>query len=75
MAREELAAGTNLSLYPVREHCFVYHPVSKTHVVIVAVLRQGRDIPAILDKGHHQIRRELEEIMDRIALGEIKITT
>lgn len=74
MPRGDLAGGTELSLYPVREHYLVYHPVSKNHVVILAVLRQGRDIPAILNKGHRQIRRGLEEITNKIARGEIKIT-
>lgn len=58
-SREELAGGTGLSLYPVREHYLVYEPLAKNQIVIVAILRQGRDIPSILNKGKHVIVREL----------------
>lgn len=57
--REELAGGTGLRIYPVREHYFVYEPLGEGKIVIVAVLRQGRDIPTVLSKGKHVIMREL----------------
>jgi len=46
--RHELAGGTALLLYPVREHYIVYEPLTPRSIAIVAVIRQGRDIPAIL---------------------------
>ena len=58
--REELSGGTGLRLYPIREHYFVYEPLSEDKIAIVAVLRQGRDIPAILSKGKHVFARELK---------------
>lgn len=70
--RQELAGGTALLLYPVREHYFVYEPIGPRFVVIVAVIRQGRDIPAILQKWAAPIRRELTEIRDKIDRGEIR---
>jgi plasmid stabilization system protein ParE len=71
--RQELAGGTALLLYPVREHYIVYEPLGPRFIAIVAVVRQGRDIPAILQKWAAPIRRELIEIRGRIERGEIRI--
>ena len=71
--RQELAGGTALRLYPVREHYIVYEPLGPRFIAIVAVIRQGRDIPAILQKWAAPIRRELIEIRGKIACGEIRI--
>lgn len=64
--RGELAGGTGLLLYPVREHYLVYEPLAKNQIVIVAILRQGRDIPDILNKGKHLIMRELAAIREKV---------
>jgi plasmid stabilization system protein ParE len=71
--RRELAGGTALLLYPVREHYIVYEPLGPRFIAIVAVVRQGRDIPAILQKWAAPIRRELSEIRSKIERGEIRI--
>lgn len=71
--RHELAGGTALLLYPVREHYIVYEPLPPRLIAIVAVVRQGRDIPAILQKWAAPIRRELIEIRARIERGEIRV--
>ena len=71
--RDELAAGTGLLLYPVREHYLVYEPIDADRTVIVAVIRQGRDVPAILRKWGLQIRRELDEIRSRLQAGTIAL--
>lgn len=71
--RQELAGGTALLLYPVREHYIAYEPLGPRFIVIVAVIRQGRDIPAILQKWAAPIRRELIEIRGKIERGEIRI--
>jgi plasmid stabilization system protein ParE len=71
--RHELAGGTALLLYPVREHYIVYEPLAPRLIAIVAVIRQGRDIPAILQKWAAPIRRELMEIRTKIARGEIRV--
>lgn len=70
--RQELAGGTALLLYPVREHYIVYEPLGPRFIAIVAVIRQGRDIPAILQKWASPIRRELVEIRGKIERGEIR---
>ncbi len=71
--RHELAGGTALCLYPVREHYIVYEPLTEKLIAIVAVIRQRRDIPAILRKWAAPIRRELTEIRARIERREIPV--
>lgn len=73
--RQELAGGTALLLYPVREHYIVYEPLGDQFIAIVAIVRQGRDIPSILQKWAAPIRRELIEIRSSIARGEIRVPT
>ncbi len=70
--RTELTGKTGLFLYPVREHYIVYLPIEENLIVVVSVIRQVRDIPAILAKWNYQIKREIERIHDRIEKGEIK---
>jgi plasmid stabilization system protein ParE len=69
--RQELSGETSLLVYPVREHYIAYEPLAERFIAIVAVIRQGRDIPAILQKWSVPIRRELIEIRAKIARGEI----
>lgn len=71
--RHELAGGTSLLLYPVREHHLVYEPLTPGIIAIVAVIRQGRDIPAILQKWSMPIRKELIAIRGKIERGDISL--
>ena len=73
--RPELAGGSALLMYPVREHYIVYEPLGEGFIAVVAVIRQGRDVPTILRKWSVPIRRELVEIRARIERGEIKPPT
>lgn len=66
LVREERAGRTDLLVYPVREHYVVYEPLDERFIAVVAVIRQGRDLPAILRKWSILIRRELLEIRGRI---------
>ncbi|MGK7928398.1 MAG: type II toxin-antitoxin system RelE/ParE family toxin [Spirulina sp.] len=61
-SREHLAGGTGLGIYPVREHYLVFEPLSDGRLAIVAVIRQGRDLPDILQRNAHTIRRELNKL-------------
>jgi plasmid stabilization system protein ParE len=70
--RHELAGGTALLLYPVREHYIVYEPLAPRLIAIVAVIRQSRDIPAILQKWAAPVRQELMEIRSKIERGEVR---
>lgn len=58
-ARDDLLGNTDLGVYPVGEHYLVYVPVNDTQIVIVALIRQTRDVPAILKANNFQIRRQL----------------
>jgi plasmid stabilization system protein ParE len=71
--RHDLAGGTALLLHAVREHYLIYEPLDEQCVVIVAVIRQRRDIPAILQKWAAPIRRELTAIRAAIKGGKTSI--
>ena len=72
-SRHRLAGGTSLFLYAVREHYIVYEPLTEKSIAIVAVIRQRRDIPTILQKWAAPIRTELIEIRGKIERGEMQI--
>lgn len=61
----------NLAVYPVREHYLVYIPISGKRTVIVALIRQTRDVPAILNANGFVIRRQLEDIAKKLDQGAI----
>lgn len=69
--RDDLAGTSGLGVYPVREHYIVYVPIRKHRIVIVALIRQSRDAPAILAANGYLIRRQLKEIFDKLNLGAI----
>ena len=58
-------------MYPVREHYIVYETLAEGLIAIVAVIRQGRDVPDIFQKWSAPIRRELIEFRTRTARDEI----
>jgi plasmid stabilization system protein ParE len=66
---EALSGDTELFLYPINKHYIVYLPLNDNTIPIAAVIRQGRDIPSILQKNQFAIRGELKEIKDKIAQG------
>ncbi len=71
MGKDYLTGTTGLGIYAVREHYIVYVPVSDTYIVIVALIRQSRDVPAILNANGFIIRRELKEIFSKLSEGKI----
>ena len=71
--REDLTGQTGLSIHPVREHYLVYLPINEQCIIIVAVIRQSRDVPQILGKAEFMIRREVMEIRRRINCGELSL--
>ncbi len=64
--RDELTAATGLSIYPVREHYIVYIPGGKSSIVIVALLRQGRNIRDILTHNAYRLKREVDVALKSI---------
>jgi plasmid stabilization system protein ParE len=69
--RDDLSGGTGLLLYPANKHYIVFIPIGEHAIAVAAIIRQGRDIPSILQKDGLTIHRELQEINDQIAHGLI----
>ena len=63
--RDDLTGDTGLCVHPVREHYVVYTPIDTDKIIIVALIRQTRDVPGILKTHSYKIRRELNEIFGR----------
>ena len=53
---------SELGVYPVREHYIIYTPLDEDTIAIVAVIRQGRDIPSLLQRYASVFARELREM-------------
>lgn len=62
--KDYLTSTIGVGIHAVREHYIVYLPVEDKKIVIVALIRQSRDVPAILKANSYIIRRELKEIFD-----------
>lgn len=69
--KDNLTGETGLGIHAVREHYLVYVPLSDKCIVIVALIRQSRDVPAILKANYYLIRRELKKIHDKLSDGKI----
>lgn len=65
--RNDLVGNMALGAYPVGEHYLVYAPLNDSRVVIVALIRQTRDVPAILEANSFQIRRQLAAALEELA--------
>ena len=63
--QENLSDIDGLGIYPVREHYIVYVPEHNKRIIIVALIRQTRDVPSILQANSFVIRRELKKILPR----------
>jgi plasmid stabilization system protein ParE len=70
-SRDDLSGGSGLLLNPINKHYVVFAPIGGEAIAVAAVIRQGRDIPSILQKDGFAIRRDLQEIQERIAQGLI----
>lgn len=70
--RDDLTGTTGLGVHAVGEHYIVYVPVNDSCIVIVALMRQSRDVPAVLKANGYRIRQQLKDITARLAQGKIK---
>ena len=70
--KDHLTGTSGLGIRAVREHYLVYVPIGDRSIVIVALIRQTRDVPAILKANSFVIRRQLAEIADRLKRGAIQ---
>ena len=71
LAVQQIADTSELGIHPVREHYLVYVPIRKNSIVIVALIRQTRDVPAILNANSFKIQRQLKEIFEKLEQGAI----
>ncbi len=58
-SRIDLTGDATLHAYPAREHFLIYVPLNCGQIAIVAVFRQGRDLPKILAQYRFTIEKEL----------------
>ncbi len=72
-SREELSADSGLLIYPVRKHYVVCHAIHKEHIVVVSYIKQGRDVPAIIERNHTRIARELKEIAKALKRKDMRL--
>lgn len=68
---EHVSYTAELNVYPVREHYLVYIPVNGSLIVIIALVRQTRDVPAILNANGFMIQKQLKEIFEKLNQGAI----
>jgi len=68
--RPELSGDTGLPVYPAREHYIVYEPIGKNRIAIAAIIRQSRDVPAMLGRWSWQIREALKQARKWDEAGE-----
>lgn len=66
-----LTGTTGMGVHAVREHYIVYVPIDEKSIVIVALMRQSRNVPAVLRANDFMIRRQLQEIFERLNQGKI----
>jgi len=61
--KDYLTGDTGLGVYAVREHYIVYVSTSPNEIIIVALIRQIRDVPNILKANYFMFKRELKAIL------------
>jgi plasmid stabilization system protein ParE len=65
--RDLLTQDIGLSVYPVREHYLAYVPITQTAIIIVAVIRQGRDLPGLLRQNSWRIARDVKALLQSLS--------
>lgn len=63
--RGALTSEADLGVYPIGEHYLVYASIAETRIAIVALIRQTRDVPAILQADSFRIRRALQDALGK----------
>ena len=58
----DITGSKELLVWPIREHYVVYMPSQDNKIIIVALIRQSRDVPSILGKNRFMIERELKSL-------------
>jgi plasmid stabilization system protein ParE len=61
-SRTYLTGDAELHAYPVREHFLIYMPIDAFRIAIVAVIRQGRNLPEIVARYRYTVAKELPKL-------------
>lgn len=69
-ARDHLTAQTGLGIYPLREHYIIYLPIEEQLIIVVALIRQVCDVPAILQSNQYRVLREIKAIKTKLKTPE-----
>jgi len=67
-----LTSSEELLVWPIREHYIIYLPIQNGQIIIIALIRQSRDVPSILGANRFMIERELKQIQ-KIELPKNKL--
>lgn len=70
---EEMTSSKELLVWPVKEHYLVYLPVRKGLIIIVALIRQSRDVPSIVASNSFSIQRNVRDIYGLLESGDISL--
>jgi plasmid stabilization system protein ParE len=66
-SKNNLTNESDLGIYAVREHYMVFLPVpAKTMIIIIALIRQTRDVPTILKTNSFAIQRALQSVSGKL---------
>ncbi len=63
--RDDLIGNTGLGVHAVGEHYLVYAPLESKRIAVVALIRQTRDVPAIVEANSFQIRKQVRAVLQR----------
>jgi len=61
--RNTLTGESGLGIHAVKEHYIIYVPSGAKEIITVALIRQTRDVPAILKANQFIIQQELKDII------------
>ena len=64
--RDDLIGDTDLGVCPVGEQYLVYVTMSDGQIIIVALIRQTRDVPTILMTSSFRIRKQLTAALKKL---------
>lgn len=65
--RDDLIGNPELAVHAVGEHYLVYAPLGGEQIAVVALIRQTRDVPAIVEANSFQIRRQVSAALQQRA--------
>ncbi len=62
----KLTKQQELGIYPVRSHYIIYIAISANKIAIADIIRQGRDVTALLSKHTFSIQHEINKLKQTV---------